>query len=468
MSIHYPEHRNRLFVSLLQVKRYQCTPLGLAQRLSSFDPVFVVEGVIASNKCCKLVGAGSTLRFKAQGQSAQATWGDKTPVLLPEGDDPLAQLVGLQRSLSFIGPSVAPILRSFFGFMAYDAVRCFERLAEPKPTTVPDYDFTLPEIFVLFEHDEATIVCISSTEEPSETLQLVRHMMSLADLPWPENEAQSLKLEDLQGSFSPDGYQTAVKRAKEYIVNGDIFQVVLSVRLNVPYSGCPLSTFQSLTQLNPSPFQYCFLSEDYSIIGASPEPLVMASARHCVLHPLAGTRPRGKTLEEDQALECELRDSEKEKAEHRMLVDLARNDLGRVSAIGTVGVTRMMEMERFSHVMHLISRVESELAANKDIEDLLRSCFPAGTMAGAPKIRAMEIIDELEPVSRGFYSGGVGMLTDDELTLYILIRSVVIQNAVASLQAGAGIVYDSDPQHEYWECITKLRAALCSLGLGKI
>ncbi|MGE5591429.1 MAG: anthranilate synthase component I family protein, partial [Bacillota bacterium] len=261
--------------------------------------------------------------------------------------------------------------------------------------------------------------------------------------------------------FPRDAYLAAAGRIQEYIRDGDAFQVVLSQRLRVPLQAHPFSLYRALRRLNPSPYMFYLNFGTTQLAGASPEMLVRVEGGRVTTRPIAGTRPRGSTPAEDQALERDLLVDQKELAEHAMLLDLGRNDVGRVSAYGTVKVAQAMQVERYSHVMHLVSEVTGELAPGLDAVDALAACFPAGTLTGAPKVRAMQIIDELEPVRRGPYGGAVGYLGfAGSLDACIAIRAAVVQGGIAYIQAGAGIVADSQPQREYEECRNKAAALL--------
>jgi len=263
-------------------------------------------------------------------------------------------------------------------------------------------------------------------------------------------------------------YLGMVERAKEYIAAGDIIQVVLSQRLAVPSAAHPFTIYRALRKINPSPYMYYLNIDDAQIVGASPEMLVRLDGRTLTTHPIAGTRPRGATPAEDDALAAELAADEKENAEHIMLVDLGRNDIGRVARPGTVRVPQLMEIERYSHVMHLVSHVEGEIADGLVGVDALRSCFPAGTVSGAPKIRAMEIIAELEPEQRGPYSGAVGYVSfSGNLDAAITLRTMVVRDGVVYLQAGGGIVADSTPEGEYRESLQKMQALVRAIELAE-
>ena len=273
---------------------------------------------------------------------------------------------------------------------------------------------------------------------------------------------------NLVSNMSQETYESIVKQAKEYIAAGDIYQVVLSQRFEAEVGVDAFTVYRALRHVNPSPYMFFIRMGDRSIVGSSPEMLVRVEGRHAITHPIAGTRPRGKSEEEDMRLGEELKRNEKERAEHVMLVDLGRNDIGRVCDYGTVRVPTFMALERYSHVMHLVSVVEGQLAEGNDRLDALVSCFPAGTVSGAPKVRAMQIINELEPTRRGFYAGAVGYLDfAGNLDFCIAIRSILLEGGKAYIQAGAGIVADSNPTAEYEETRDKARAMIRALELAQ-
>jgi len=279
----------------------------------------------------------------------------------------------------------------------------------------------------------------------------------------------ALAEQDFHYGFSQQDFIAAVNRCKEYILAGDIFQVVLSQRMSVPFAARPLDVYRALRALNPSPYMYFIDLGDTQIVGSSPEVLVRVQQRRVTLRPIAGTRHRGTSVEEDRRLEQELLNDPKERAEHLMLIDLGRNDAGRVCRTGSVKVTDTMVIERYSHVMHIVSQVEGELADGLTATDAIRSAFPAGTLSGAPKIRAMEIIDELEPVRRNVYAGAVGYINwNDDADLAIAIRTAVIKDGMLHVQAGAGIVADSDPEREWEETMNKGRALIAAVNSASI
>jgi anthranilate synthase component I len=273
---------------------------------------------------------------------------------------------------------------------------------------------------------------------------------------------------NLVSNMSQQTYESIVRKAKEHIAAGDIYQVVLSQRFEAEVGVDAFMVYRALRHVNPSPYMFFIRMGDRSIVGSSPEMLVRVEGRHAITHPIAGTRPRGKSEEEDVRLGEELKRNEKERAEHVMLVDLGRNDIGRVCDYGTVRVPTFMALERYSHVMHLVSVVEGQLAEGNDRLDALVSCFPAGTVSGAPKVRAMQIINDLEPTRRGLYAGAVGYLDfAGNLDFCIAIRSILLEKGKAYIQAGAGIVADSNPTAEYEETRDKARAMIRALELAQ-
>lgn len=456
-----------------------CTPMGLARRLARHGPVMLIEALSVEGRAVAVVAAGAALRFVARERTARAYRASGEPVALGAGTDPLDQMLGLVADLRLDGDAVPSMLSCFFGAISYDAVRCFERLPHPPPPppepAVPlaragpgaaDHAFFLPERAVRFDVDtgRATAAALAGdADAASRALNALLGELRRRDPPGGGVAGDHAAPALLQASLGREGYRAVVRRGQRYILDGDVFQVVLSTRWDISCREDPFAVYGRLTRLNPSPFHFCLVDGGTALVGASPEPLITASPGRCAIRLLAGTRPRGRTAAADRVLEAELRGSEKEAAEHRMLVDLARNDVGRVCTPATVRVEELMAVERFSHVMHLVSTVVGNPAPTATAAELVRAAFPAGTMTGAPKIRAMQLIDELEPVRRGWYAGAVGYIGGDELQLYLAIRSALLRGGVASLQAGAGIVHDSEPDAEYEECVSKLQAVVAAL-----
>jgi len=362
------------------------------------------------------------------------------------------------------------------GYLSYEVARYFEKLPSPasNPLNLPESMLMLADTLLVFDHLTHKIKIVSHAyldgDVEAAYLQATCRIDALENRlkqPVPADESAPLtptRSGKVSSNLSQPEFESIVSRAKEYIYAGDIIQVVLSQRLSKPTSASPFAIYRALRSINPSPYMYYLHLGDFCIVGASPELLVRVEDGVVSNHPIAGTRPRGKDPAHDLALEEELRNDEKERAEHIMLVDLGRNDIGRISEPGTVQVTELMNVERYSHVMHLVSHVQGKLRKGLSQFDALRACFPAGTVSGAPKIRAMEIIAELEPDKRGPYAGAVGYFGfSGNLDTAITIRTIVIKDGIASIQAGGGIVADSTPEGEYKESLSKARALLTAI-----
>jgi anthranilate synthase component I len=366
------------------------------------------------------------------------------------------------------------------GYLGYDTSAWFEPTAARAgdgPIDRDDAGFMLFDTVLAFDHVQHRILLIANARISGDEDLKSLYQFACAKIEFLERElerALSLKRPtsgdgvNLVSNMTQQAYESIVKRAKEYIAAGDVYQVVLSQRFEAETGVDAFMVYRALRHVNPSPYMFFIRMGDRSIVGSSPEMLVRVEGRHAITHPIAGTRPRGKTEEEDMRLGEELKRNEKEKAEHVMLVDLGRNDIGRVCDYGTVRVPTFMALERYSHVMHLVSVVEGQLAEGNDRLDALVSCFPAGTVSGAPKVRAMQIINELEPTRRGLYAGAVGYLDfAGNLDFCIAIRSILLEKGKAYIQAGAGIVADSNPTAEYEETRDKARAMIRALELAQ-
>jgi len=362
--------------------------------------------------------------------------------------------------------------RGLVGYFSYDTVRYIEpRLGEcPNPDTLntPDILLMVSNEVVVFDNLSGKLLAVVYVD-PSQSDAYEQGQRRLDDLVTQldkpvrhaasSNEIQHVDESDFISGFTQQGFEDAVRKAKEYIVDGDVMQVVLSQRLSIPFAGRPLDLYRALRTLNPSPYMYYLNLEGFHIVGSSPEILVRAEDGEVTVRPIAGTRPRGKTDADDLELEKDLLADPKEIAEHLMLIDLGRNDAGRIAQIGSVKLTDKMVIERYSHVMHIVSNVVGKIKPEYTAIDVLRATFPAGTVSGAPKIRAMEIIDELEPIKRGVYSGAVGYISfTGNMDTAIAIRTAVIKDKILHIQAGAGIVYDSIPENEWNETMNKGRA----------
>ena len=367
------------------------------------------------------------------------------------------------------------------GYFAYDTVRYIEpRLGEspnPDPLKCPDillmisndlivFDNLSGRLFLIVHADQSDSNAFDAAQQALDDLTL-RLRTATPNLNSKHN-SKVVNEDDFVSGFTHDGFINAVEKDKQYITDGDIMQVVLSQRLSVPFSAQAMDLYRSLRTLNPSPYMYYLNLDDFHIVGSSPEILVRMEEDEVTVRPIAGTRPRGKTVEEDKALEQDLLADQKELAEHLMLIDLGRNDAGSVSQIGTVKLTAKMVIERYSHVMHIVSNVVGKVVPNMSCIDALKATFPAGTVSGAAKVRAMEIIDELEPIKRGVYAGAVGYLSwSGNMDTAIAIRTAVIKDNTLHIQAGAGIVYDSVPEMEWQETMNKARAVFRAVAMAE-
>ncbi len=357
----------------------------------------------------------------------------------------------------------------FVGYFGYDCVRLFEprlKAAKPDPIGTPDILLMRSDELVVFDALRATLTLVVHAD-PSSPTDLARAEAQLDELerrlaqPVPEVPNATEPAAAFVSGFGEAAFKSAVLKIKDYIAAGDIMQAVPSQRMSAPFTAPPVTLYRALRRLNPSPYLYCLHLDDHHVVGSSPEILVRAENGEVTVRPIAGTRPRGRTVEEDLAHERDLLADPKEIAEHLMLIDLGRNDVGRVAQTGSVKLTEKMVIERYSHVMHIVSNVTGQLKPGLDALDALAATFPAGTLSGAPKVRAMEIIDELEPVSRGIYGGAVGYLGwDGNMDMAIAIRTAIIKDGLIHAQAGCGVVADSVPQSEWDETVNKARAVM--------
>ncbi|RMH80768.1 MAG: anthranilate synthase component I [Acidobacteria bacterium] len=366
------------------------------------------------------------------------------------------------------------------GYIGYDIIKCYEPVPRSKPDSLGVYDlfFLLSDCLVVHDNLTGSIKIVvplwvqkgveeeyKRAEELISKLEEVIFGSCVYPLHLPQKEPE---LSFWDSNFEREEFLSAVRKAKEYIAQGDIIQVVLSQRFTKAYMGRPEDLYRALRFLNPSPYMYYMDLEDIKVVGSSPEVLVRLEGGRVETRPIAGTRRRGLTPEEDLRLEEELLKDEKERAEHLMLVDLARNDVGRVAKPGSVRVEGFMRVERYSHVMHMVSDVVGKLGEDRDALDVLKALFPAGTVSGAPKVRAMQIIEELEKESRGIYAGAVGYISfEGNMDMAIAIRTALILNGKVYVQAGAGIVADSDPEREWWETVNKARALMKAVSMAE-
>lgn len=454
------------------------TPVSVYMKLTQAgQPAFLLESVEGGEQ----VGRYSFIGVNPKGILSVkdnivtlARDGRETKFAIPEGQDPLHVI---KRHFQTVNPAplegLPRLVGGAVGFITYDIVRYFERL--PNTATdeldVPTVAFMLPDTLVIFDHAKHQLIVLANAHNVDnnpdaaydKAIQSIDQIVVTLGQPLPSQAYMPIAGEsygDPQSNVEQHDFEESVRKAKEYIRNGDAFQIVLSQRFSRQTTASSLEIYRALRATNPSPYMFLLqFSDDLTLVGASPEMLVRLEDGIAYNRPLAGTRKRGATEKEDLALEEDLLADPKERAEHVMLVDLGRNDLGRVCDYGTVKVPQMMYVERYSHVMHIVSQVEGKLRKGMDAFDLLRATFPAGTLSGAPKVRAMEIIEELEGTQRGPYGGAVGYFSfDGSMDMCITIRSLLMQGDKISVQAGAGLVADSDPTKEYVECINKARA----------
>ncbi|MCL2589378.1 MAG: anthranilate synthase component I [Betaproteobacteria bacterium] len=448
------------------------TPLSIYLKLANEPHTFLLESVQGGERFGRysIIGLVSPTRIEAHGRTCLLLTGNRL-VERRDDADPLLFIAEFMRRVKVPPRNGLPrFAGGLVGCFGYDAVRNIEpRLGSsrlPDPLGTPDILLLLCEELAIVDNlsGKLTFVVYADPNFPgafrharkrlAELLARLRDPVRIpADVSVPVAPAVS--------SFEEEKFKAAVRRVKQYIVEGDVMQVVLSQRMSKPFTAHPLALYRAIRSLNPSPYLFNFNFDDFHVIGASPEILVQLQDGNVTVRPIAGTRKRGATPEEDKALEEELLTDEKERAEHLQLLDLGRNDAGRVAAIGSVKVTDRFIVERYSHVMHIVSNVEAHLADGLDVFDVLRATFPAGTVSGAPKVRAMEIIDELEPIKRGIYAGAVGYIGfHGDMDLAIAIRTAVLKDGQIHVQAGAGLVADSDPDAEWQETQNKARAML--------
>jgi anthranilate synthase component 1 len=459
------------------------TPLSTYLKLADVPYTYLFESVQGGEKWGRysIIGLPCRTVVRIQGHGISVTRDGQLTEQL-QCDDPLAWIEAFQSRYRV--PPVSGLPRftgGLVGYFGYDTVRYIEpRLAEcpnPDPLQTPDILLLVSEEVVVFDNLSGKLFVITLVDPGREQAyerahqrldQLVERLRTGRPPYAYSGLVSTVREEDFVSGFTQEGFEEAVSQIKNYIVEGDCMQVVLAQRLSVPFQAAPLDLYRALRSLNPSPYMYFLNLGGFHIVGSSPEILVRLEDGIVTVRPIAGTRPRGETEAEDQALETELLADPKELAEHLMLIYLGRNDVGRVSAIGSVKVTEQMVIERYSHVMHIVSNVIGRLQPGLTAIDVLRATFPAGTVSGAPKIRAMEIIDELEPVKRGIYAGAIGYLSwSGNMDTAIAIRTAVIKDEMLHIQAGAGIVADSVPRREWEETMNKGRAIFRAVAIAE-
>jgi len=464
------------------------TPVSAFMKLGEGEFSFLLESVEKGEQLGRysFLGSDPVLVFKSKGEEVEIIRQGKSKILRV-GKDPLETLKKIMAEYRAVSsPKLPRFSGGAVGYVGYDIVRFWEKIPEKNEDdlNLPDSLFMLSHTLIIFDHLNHTIKVVSyalleEKESPQMAYERAKRridkvVMKLKESPSSllyagrKRERRERINHKIQSNFTPDIFQVKVKKAKEYIRAGDIFQVVLSQKLKRKVDASPFDIYRTLRSLNPSPYMYYLRCGDFEIVGSSPEILVRMEEEEVTYRPIAGTRKRGKDRREDELLTEELSADPKERAEHIMLVDLGRNDMGRVCEYGTVKVTELLTVEKYSHVMHLVSNVQGRLRKEMDQYDLLRACFPAGTVSGAPKVRAMEIIEELEPCRRGSYAGALGYFSfSGNMDTCIIIRTILIKDKIAYVQAGAGIVADSDPESEYEETLNKARALIKAIDIAE-
>lgn len=465
------------------------TPLSVYLKLANKPYSYLLESVQGGERFARysFIGLPTYVRLEARGRTVQVIHtqenGHETILETHQDVNPLDFIESYRcRYQAAVLEKLPRFCGGLTGVFGYETVRYIEPRLAKNAKADP---FGNPEILLLFSTELVVFDNLTSTlylvvyanpnEENAYTLGCERlaQLKQKLQAPIPPQTTQALAQHDTTenlpvSEIGEEYYKNSVLKAKEYIRDGDCMQVVLSQRMKCEYHESPLTLYRALRRLNPSPYLFYFDMKDFHVVGASPEILVRLENGTITVKPIAGTRPRGKNREEDQALAQELLNDPKEIAEHVMLIDLGRNDVGRVSEIGSVQLVDKMEIERYSHVMHIVSTVEGQLRAGLGTLDVLKAAFPAGTLSGAPKIRAMEIIDELEPSGRGLYGGAVGYIGfNGDMDLAIAIRTALIKNQMLYVQAGAGIVADSVPENEWIETQNKARAVVKAIQFGR-
>jgi len=468
------------------------TPVSAFQKLNDGEsPCFLLESAENVEQIGRysFLGSHPQLEIRARGReiTVREQGGETLSKTLAEGDgDPLSEV---EKIMARYEPAEIEDLPLFtggaVGFLAYDMVRWFEpTVSEPPPDHLglPDMVFLIAETIVIFDHRFRKLqvvanICTEDFETAEEGYEAARERIDavVAKLGEPMPIAPMSLMEDPpeiepESNTTQAEYEKMVETAKEYIHAGDIFQVVPSQRFETDYTGAPIDLYRALRHVNPSPYMFCLqFGDEFSLVGSSPEVHVRAINGKIDIRPIAGTRWRGKTLEEDEALGEELLADPKERAEHVMLVDLARNDVGRVAESESVEVTDFMIIERYSHVMHIVSDVTGKLSPDHTAYDVMRATFPAGTVSGSPKVRAMQIINELEKSKRGAYAGAVGYFGfDGNCDSCIALRTVVLKEEKAYVQAGAGVVADSIPENEHRECVNKAKGMMRAIARARM
>jgi len=450
------------------------TPLSVFKKLGNQPYSYLFESVEGGEKWARysLIGLPASTVIKIFNNEIQI-WEDGKIIEELTSEDPLKFLEEYQENIKVkVNEELPGFTGGLVGYLGYDCIRYIEpRLSQsnlPDPLSTPDALFMLSEEVAVFDNlnNKLHLIVLSKSESEADISTAKERLKELSDkllTPLTQNNLEEIKSpvteKDFVSGFGEKEFKESVEKIKEYIKAGDVMQVVCSQRMSVPFTSDPVELYRSIRHLNPSPYLYFLNLEDFHIVGSSPEILARLEDGEVTVRPLAGTRRRGKDEEDDVAMEKDLVNDPKEIAEHLMLIDLGRNDIGRIAEAGTVEVTQKFSVERYSHVMHMVSNVRAKLRKGLKAMDVFRATFPAGTLSGAPKIRAMEIINEFEPVKRGIYGGAIGYFSwQGNMDMAITIRTAIIKDEVLYIQAGGGFVADSDPKLEWKESLNKGRA----------
>ncbi len=461
------------------------TPLSIYLKLAAMPYSYLLESVQGGEKWGRysMIGLPCRRRIEVRGDQFRVIHGEEIEIE-QSCDNPLDQIRRFMQAHRV--PEISGISRfsgGLVGFFGYDTVRYIEphlgANAVTDPIDAPDIVLLVSDEVVVFDNLSGRLFIIvhadpgqpDSWEIGRQRLQTLRTQLANTPASPPPHSAtdgNQVHESDFQSSFPRAAFEAAVEKCRDYIYEGDVYQVALSQRLSLPFTAAPLDVYRALRTLNPSPYMYYLDLGDFQIAGASPEIMVRLEGDDVTVRPIAGTRRRGKDVQQDEALAAELLSDPKEVAEHVMLIDLGRNDVGRVARIGSVSVSEQMIIEKYSHVMHIVSNVRGQLADDLDAIDVLKATFPAGTLSGAPKVRAMEIIEELEPDKRGIYSGAIGYIGwNGNMDTAIAIRTALFKNNTVHVQVGAGIVADSKPANEWEETMNKGRAVFRAISMAQ-
>jgi anthranilate synthase component 1 len=460
------------------------TPLSAYAKLSKNKPAFLFESVVGGEQVSRFSFVGCNPKKIISCGQTETIINElgNAPKTIPTPEDPLTIIEEELNGLNYLGfDDETRFSGGAVGYISYEYANRIEPtvpIHEEDDLDLPILYFMIADLVLVFDHAHQSLtICANATpgndpkiayQEACIRIQETIDLLALPSNLTPASIHGNESIENVKGNLTKEEFEELVNKTKEFIRSGDVIQTVLSQRFSIPYSDPPINLYRAIRAINPSPYMFLLEGEDFSVVGASPEVHVRLTGEDVLIRPIAGTRPRGKNEKEDKELEIDLLADEKEKAEHLMLVDLARNDIGRVCQVGTVKAAEYMSIERYSHVMHIVSQVVGKIDPNLNAFDLLRATFPAGTVSGAPKVRAMQIIAEFEKIQRNIYAGALGYFGyEGNHDSCIAIRTAIISKNTLHLQAGAGIVSDSIPENEYQETLNKAKGMLKALALAE-